>query len=882
MTFLIYKDLFFHVLPLYIYDIMTTENFDEMTSSALLNVDETLTAGTEEQERENPYKLTQALLDDGFMFDFNGVYVPFKERFQLAGVDGNMETKDNIYLLIARNPDKKLEINCEWKQKTPDGFTNGRAFDIDFLLNTGDEKNIKTLNRRVSYAGGKNRNPASEGTYVEFVEYFTDLISESPCLEVFKQKEYVFPEIIEDNDEDVETKPKHPQSFSEYNEKVQHEALDILENGSLFKETQKCVSITHEGHEATRDALILMENSIFVDDGAHGCLGGVSGGGKTDLALACAMHIPAKHVHIISSSTPKDIFYDFESYDEDFNILIFDDVLMTEELIKLIKLLTDNKVKKKVHKTVINGKAEKFELKGKYEIIITYAKTIPDEELANRLFNIGVTIIDKTEDKRRVKRRIRDNNIIKSDENMLINDIREPIRAGVQYLIEQQASVYNPYLSIFDPININNRDINHLTSMTNTRTFFDLNKREQIKVNDETVLTIGSLDDLSFVYNIWARDEEAQMYKLSELQKRCLDILPEMTDKEAFDHVEDLNNQLKQADSRAYKKKLQDEEPFRKQLAKKLHVNPSTLKHALDRFNEGNQKSLCEIGLVDKIQLDEDNDKSPLFYYKVKKDGATPKHQINDVQDVQIEFAHSFNSSIVKQKIIIDLLICANVVLSKRGWRVFENYCEDKHVELNANSYDDMINFLKCFFDTLDHEKDFIKYEESSRDDKFAMLKNKAKLVKSLENNTPLDTLADKENICTYKENNETAQNTKQDSNKIANENCSLLHIFKSEIKEFLEEKNIDVEIACDTYEFLIRNDEGTLQDITNYICETVNPDDFNNETTPLKIDNNLNRMFVHDLLDFNRNSYELTDQFMQVVTSASNNQKGVKEYVEK
>lgn len=98
--------------------------------------------------------------------------------------------------------------------------------------------------------------------------------------------------------------------------------------------------------------------------------------------------------------------------------------------------------------------------------------------------------------------------------------------------------------------------------MTNARTFFDLNKRQQIQVNDETVLTIGTLEDLSFVNDIWARDEEAQKFKLSELQKQCLDILPELTDKEAFDYVDKLNRELDNADSRAFKKARLDNEPL--------------------------------------------------------------------------------------------------------------------------------------------------------------------------------------------------------------------------------------------------------------------------------------------------------------------------------
>ena len=843
-----------------------------MTSNALLNVDETLQQKGEEQERENPYKLTQALIDDGFIFDFNGVYVPFKERFQLAGVDKNnekFETKDNIYLFISRNPDKKLELNCKWATKTPDGFEKARGFNIDFLLDIGDEKDLKALNKKVSFSGGKNGNPASKNTYVEFVEYFTDHISATPCLEVFKEQEYIFPEIVdEEGDEDVE-EVKHPQCFADFPVKVQHEALQIVEHGSLFDEMQRSVALTHEGHKTTRNALILMESSVFVDDGAHGLLGGKTGGGKTDLALTCALNFPAKNVHIISSNSPKNIYYDFESYDDEYNIIIFDDIVLNDEIIALCKLLTDNKVKEKVHQTVINGKPEKFKLKGKYEVILTYAKTLPDEELANRLFNIGVNIVDKGESDDRVKEKIRDNKVIKADDNMIIQQIRAPIQAGVQYLLEQQARVYNPYLSMFDPLNFNNRDINHLASMTNARTFFELNKRSKVKVNDDTVLTIGSLQDLSFVYDIWARDEEAQKFKLSELQKQVLDILPELTDKEAFDHVESINEELKQSDSRAYKKSVLDEEPLLKSLAKKLRVNPSTLKHALDRFTDGNQKSLLEIGLVDKIQLDEDNPKSPNFYYKVKLDGNGGKSSKDNVQDVQIAFAYAFDSSIAKQKIIIDLLIYANIIVNERGVLHLEKYCKDKDVELTSNNYNTMIDFLQGFFDSLDDDKHVIDIADASREDMLKMFDFKDKLLEDLKkSDTPLST-ADDTKICTSKESEDKAGNVKQSTHENANANCTLLHIFKSQLKEILDEKHIDVEIACNTYEYLTRNKTGTLQNIVNYIHETIDPDDFNNDTTPLKIDRHLNQMFMHDLLEFNRNRYELTREFVDLVNIA-------------
>lgn len=853
-------------------EIMTNRNnFNEMTTNALSNVDETLEDITENQDLANPYKLTQALLDEGFIFDNTGVYIPFKAHFQSIGIDdpSGFETSDKIYLWASRNPDKKLEIQLKWARKTPEGFQKKRGFNIDFTLDIGDEKELKALNKKVDFSGDKNGNPASEGTYVSFVDYFTTQIIDNDCLQVFKENTFEFPEVIEDEDIDPEGEEVEIfQTFNDYPEKVQHEAMQILNEGSLFDEMSKSVSLTHEGHKTTRDALILMESSLFVDDGAHGLLGGESGGGKTDIALTCALNLPQKHVHIISSNSPKDIFYDFDSYDDNFNILIFDDILFNDELIKLCKLLSDNRVKEKVHKTVNNGKAEKYKLKGKYEIIITYAKTLPDEELANRLFNIGVNIVDEGESDGFVKHKILDNNITKGNDNALIKEIRLPIQAGIQYLLEQDMRVFNPYLSIYNPINYNNRDINHLTSMTNARTFFEYTQRRHLKVNEDMSLTIGSIEDLKFVHDIWARDGDAQKYKLSERQKQILDILPEMTSEEAFDKIDEINEDLK-SQSRAYKKTLMDKQPFAKSLARQLKCNVSTLKHDLDRVSEGTHKSLLEIGLVDKIQLDEDNPKSPNFYYKIKSEKEVLNPENNYVQDSKIQFAHSLNSSIVKQRLIIDLLIYANIIISERGICTLKKYCEDEHVELNANDYDSMLDFLQGFFDNIDDENDFIKFEESSRDDKLKMFEYKEKLLKQLQKETHPLTPSKTSKICTSKNQEENSSNTNQSKNKNANPDLHISHIFKSKIKEQIEEIDVDVEIAYKTYEFLTSSGQGTLQEITNYICEGLDPDDIDNSHITMKIDTHINRLYMNDYLDFNINKYELQESFINLVEGA-------------
>lgn len=748
------------------------------------------------------------------------------------------------------------------QKKTPEGFVKSRGFNIDFTLDIGDEKDLKALNKKVSFSGGKNGNPSSDGSYIEFVDYFTTQIIESDCLQVLKDTSFEFPEILEDEDIDNVELDETPQSFSDYPEDIQHQALQVISEGTLFQEIQKSVSLTHQGHKTTRNALILMESSLFVGDGVHGLLGGASGGGKSDLAFAIALNFPDKHVRILRNISPKNIYYDFEAYDNDFNILIFDDIPFTDDLVNLCKELTDNTKKVKELKTVINGKSYNFRLKGKYEVIITYAKTIPDEELANRLFNVGVSIVDKGESQEQVSYKIRDNNIVGGNDNLIFERNRLTIQACIHYLIEQKARVYNPFLSIFNPTNYNNRDINHFINMTKARTFFEYAQRKQIQVNEDVSITIGSYEDLNFVHEIWAKDEEAQLHKLSERQKQILDLLPEMTNNEAFNHVEDLNNKLN-AQSRAYVKQIKDDEPLANSLARKLKCNVHTLKHDLDRVSEGTHKSLLEIGLVEKIKLDEEKRNSPNFYYKIKDEGKGSNPDESTMQTMKIQFAHSINSSIVKQKIIIDLLYYANIVISERGIAYIKKYCNEFEQELDVEDYNDIFDFLQGFFDDLKYDVHTIDLSTSTLEDMGNMMNFNNEIIESLQKEETRSHDPESDKICIVKEIDESSSNSNQSETSFANQDCTSLHNTSLTFKEQIEEINVDLHIAKQIYALLSKSGAHSLQEITNYICEGLDPEDFNNETTPLKIEMDVNRLYMSDYLDFNKNKYELTKSFI-------------------
>ena len=370
------------------------------------------------------------------------------------------------------------------------------------------------------------------------------------------------------------------------------------------------------------------------------------------------------------------------------------------------------------------------------------------------------------------------------------------------------------------------------------------------------------------MHDIWARDEEAQMYKLSERQKAILDLLPEMTSDEAFDKIDELNEELSNQ-SRAYKKAVMDKNPFAKSIARELKCNVSTLKHDLDRVSEGTHKSLLEIGLVEKIQLDENNSKSPNFYYKVQHEGNVLNDNKSNVQDSKITFAHSLNSSIVKQKIISDLLIYANIIINKRGMYALEKYCNEYTQDIDVENYNQVFDFLQGFFDFIDYDVHTIDVSVSTIDDINCMMKFHESIVKKLQDEKTHTHDPEEQKICTSKEIIENSSKEKQSTNKNANEDFPILHIVSLQFQEYMKEKHIDVEIASLTYELLSKLGASTLQAIINHICEGIDPEDFNEDITPLKIETHVNKMYIDDLLDIehrnNKEVYVMQESFIKL-----------------
>ena len=820
-------------------------NFKSMVDEAI-DISEDKENSSPKDDTSNPYRLDKELLDIGFDFDNTAIYIPFTEHYQTIGVEDvdRFETRENIFLKAERNPNKKLEIKLSWCIKKDGNYHIERYVNIDFLLNSGDEKQIKDLNRKLSFSARKY--PSSEGTYVSFVEDFTSQIVEAKGLEVFKEIDFEFPTI---DDEDVEDDDcSDINSFDEYSEDIQKEAKKLLESGKLFQELQNSISLTHQGHHMTRDSLILQESSVFVGDGVHGLLDGESGEGKTDLAFSIGYNFPSKYVKILRNVSPKNIYYDCESYNDDFNILIFDDLPLNDDMINILKELADNTKKVKELKTVINGKAVKFTLEGKFIVILTYAKTIEDVELANRLYNVGVNIIDKSNGESLVKHKIRDNSVIGGNFNPIIERTRSIIQASIHNLIEKNINVFNPFLSIFNPIDYNNRDVNHFVNMVKAKTFFDYYQRKQIKVNDDLTITIGSFEDFTFVNRIWSEDSEAQKFKLSEQQKKILNILPCMTQDEALDYVEELTDNYKTTQSKKAKDKLLDGKPTKKTIIKALNINSNTLTNLLDKSKEASTtKSLIELGLADKINL-EDITYKPNIYYKIKKEGDGLFSSKKSIEAIEIQFQETFSDSLVKQTIIINLLFYCNILLNEIGFQYMKKYCDEYVEEIDLNDYDSYFNMLNSFFEGLDYDKMCVDLNNASLDELTAMINFKEDIRNKIFEKYNFDGSHNSENFSQEKKKKEKSQKDVKPKKSLLKSKSNSFNRYEKANKDFLEELNIDCSIAFSIVNVLA-NGEKTLEEIRSIICADIDPSDIDNPL-PLKVEVNVKKLVANDLLE--------------------------------
>ena len=157
----------------------------------------------------------------------------------------------------------------------------------------------------------------------------------------------------------------------------------------------------------------------------------------------------------------------------------------------------------------------------------------------------------------------------------------------------------------------------------------------------------------------------------------------------------------------------------------------------------------------------------------------------------------------------------------------------------------------------------------ASSDDINQMMKFKSEVLIELQKKDTHSHAPENSKKLSTKNQEENSSIDKQRKKSHANQEMHIIVNNYKGFQDYMKEKSIDVEIASQTFELLNKSGASTLQEIRNYICENIDPEDFNNETTPLKIDRHVNMMYIDDLLDVehinNKEVYVLQDSFIKL-----------------
>ena len=820
-------------------------------------------------------------------YDESGIYVPYMPHYQTIGcitvdnilymdddhaaMGSRFQTADNIYLKIYRVEEtrKDILIRCEWTFKLPDGYApSGVYFNIECewgeiveeYAKLDKEGNIKSnkLNQKASATGRDIGIPASKGSYVAFIDDMRKDILRCSGLEVLKDKDYEWPDVDATDEEDA---ADNPSCFNEYPEDIQDGAMYLINNNLLLDNIISSVSSIQYGNNDFKRSLILIPTTPYVKEPQQTMLDGKRGAGKTSLILEIAENFPNKDIFHYQSFSAKTIFYDKDKFNpEGVNILILDDVdFNNEDKVASLKILTDNTKRVKTLHTVINHKAEEFELTGKFLCILTYAKEIPDEELANRLHNSSLIVAD--DEKGAIKEKIKTNTITDIRDNAAVMKMREYNKCAIQYLSERKMKIFNIFTLFLDVASLGNRDIPDLISVIIANSFYNYSNLKTITINDEE-LVIGSFKEVEDNLKVWEADDY-QSEKLSAREKECLQILPEMTVADMEAEVKrTIEDELSTMDSYpAAKRHIRAKFYTADRIAEEMGMNPHTVKNFLDRSSKDGvtTRSLMDMGYVEGIIIDENIRYPNKIYYRPIREtvgaSSNPKNNMNVRK--YTEYTSMINTLNAKQSILINLLIYVNIILNKKGYVYLKKYCSSYDEVMDKDDYDSYYNFIHDFIDGLD-ETYCIDINAASIED----LRSSADEMEKILRDIPTDIHEKFTSMTNIPEN---ALNENQSKVNECNDGLHHLHPSGFKNKESIEEMGYDFSIIQKLSDILLQDGWVSAEDVmTNYELFDIRPDGHNEELV-INIYNSLKRMADKNLISMKmingQNKYSITEE---------------------
>ena len=643
------------------------------------------------------YGLTEELEEKGYIYRDEGICIPYPN-------------KDDVkyYLKISRSKSKTPELIFQWIEKK-DGLKELSIHRSKKLISEPDNSLVKHLIEAANIAGLK----LNKDTFEDYISDVKVAINRSSRLEVLKKSDFEFKNPEEESNDEKIKKQERPKikKFDDYPFTIRQEAQKIIFQGRLFPELIKSISLTHEGNLGLKKQLILIIVSLYIDDPVHTEINADTGVGKTDIITEALKNFPQGYVHVLRNISPKNIYYDRESYG-DYNIIVFDDVTLSENIIEVIKELADNNKKVKELKTVYDGKSMTFTLPGKYLVILTYAKANPDEELLNRLYKLNMVITD-SKDKSAIKKTIQNNAIINAENNKIIERSREIMQAAIQYMIEEEIKIFNPFVLLFDPTLFSNRNIKSFVSLVKAKSFFHTKELQYVEILDQKI-HIGSFEDFKEVSELWTAEKDVQTYKLNDKQIKILDFLPEMTKDEAYEEIEKLLDEYNIAQTVKEKEDVKSKLYSRSNIAQAIGVNKSTVINYLDK-SSGTAKTLYDYNLIDRIKFNSEKEKTPYIYYKVKKEDTADEKTLWYLWQIENNIAFSTLNS--KIRVLLSLLLLLNISINKRGYVFLKDYCENYSKPIMSNDYNSYYSFIAGAFEEFNPYEHAIVLDEATLED---------------------------------------------------------------------------------------------------------------------------------------------------------------------
>ena len=639
------------------------------------------------------YKVPKTLKEKGYRYDDEALYCPLHTNFK------------DFYLRISRGFNA-YEYCIGLFDENDDFTVFSSSFDDKKPITSSNKsrnqllgKSIPKINAKFSiYENGEKIVPFDKDYLVDSLEEIAiDLINVKDFpqvnenFKVYEEKEAE--EIAEETSEDKGL------SFSDYSESIQSEALKLVEQNHLYDNIKRTVSLTHEGDEDLVFSLILIGVSIYIGEPIHSFIGGETGKGKTDLIKTVFKNFPRHHIFEIEEFSPKWIFYNHENFNADYNILLIDDIDLTNSsIVEILKRLTDNSKKVKKLNTVYEQKALNIELKAKFLVILTNAKGNSDSELSNRLYDIN--ILQDEEKEKAIKEKIKKNVLLKSNDDKYIGLLNQYNQCAIQYLNEKEVKVFNPYSIFFNVQFLNNRHISSFYNLVDSFSYLNFSQREIVSMYGIDYV-IGTEEDISEVYSRW--DIELQSTDLNARQQSILNLdLPILTLEEAYDKQEKDYEEFMSNDSQAWKEDFKSKLWSRDRIAKELDCSKNTLKFDLDTpQKDRNTKNLYEMGMIARYRFEpskdgEDNPRSMWIYYipKVKNEGEASKLKNSYWYIGTFEMYQSNKPLESKMSILVSFLSLVQILINNTKENFvhsYSGYADD------IKSYEDMCNFLNDF-----------------------------------------------------------------------------------------------------------------------------------------------------------------------------------------